>query len=333
MVRHRAGRSSRRRSSCCATTACSSATATRSPPVGIGLLLLPRLPGHRPAGQRRLPRRQARADHVPAGRVRQDRDHHLPGQLPARHAPAAGHRRAALRSGSRSRRSSTSGRCSSVWGAAMLMLVLHPRPRLVADVLRRLPGRCSTWPPTASRSWPSGWSLFAAGVVVLRHARPDTCRIASTSWLDPFGRLYDARAAATRSPQSLFAQADGGLFGSGFGQALLRRRRRARCCRRAQTDLIYSVIVNELGPDRRLRGADRIYLLLAERGFKIATLARDCVLEAAGHRPDRGVRAAGLRDRRRRHARDPADRRDAAVHLLRRLARSWPTSCCWRCCC
>ena len=49
------------------------------------------------AGQRRLPRRQARPADLPAGGVRQDRDHRLPGQLPARHAPAAGHRRAALR--------------------------------------------------------------------------------------------------------------------------------------------------------------------------------------------------------------------------------------------
>src|SRR5690242_21406656 len=34
---------------------------------------------------------------------------------------------------------------------------------------------------------------------------------------------------------------------------------------------------------------------------------------------DVGVRAAGLRDRRRGHARYPADGRDAAVRLLRRL--------------
>ena len=43
------------------------------------------------------------------------------------------------------------------------------------------------------------------------------------------------------------------------------------------------------------------------------------VLEAAGDGPDRDVRAPGVRDRRRGHARDSADRRDAAVHLLRRI--------------
>jgi cell division protein FtsW (lipid II flippase) len=39
-----------------------------------------------------------------------------------------------------------------------------------------------------------------------------------------------------------------------------------------QTDLIYAVIVNELGLVGGVR-ADLVYLLLAERGFKIATLA------------------------------------------------------------
>ena len=48
--------------------------------------------------------------------------------------------------------------------------------------------------------------------------------------------------------QGLFAQADGGLFGQGFGQALLDLPRRvARSCPRAHTDLIYAVITNEVG--------------------------------------------------------------------------------------
>ena len=57
--------------------------------VGIGLLILPRVPGHRRAGQRRVPRREARADLLPARRAGEDRDRHLPRELPARHAPGA----------------------------------------------------------------------------------------------------------------------------------------------------------------------------------------------------------------------------------------------------
>ena len=62
-----------------------------------------------------------------------------------------------------------------------------------------------------------------------------------------------------------------------------------------------------------------VYLLFVQRGFKIALLARDSfsTLLAAGLTAV--LRAAGLRDRRRRHEGDPADRRDAAVRLLRRL--------------
>jgi FtsH-binding integral membrane protein len=39
---------------------------------------------HRGAGERRLPRHQARPDPVPARGVRKARDHHLPRELPAR---------------------------------------------------------------------------------------------------------------------------------------------------------------------------------------------------------------------------------------------------------
>ena len=50
---------------------------------------------HRRAGERRLPGREGRPDPVPAGRVRQDRDHRLPRELPARHGGRAGARAAA----------------------------------------------------------------------------------------------------------------------------------------------------------------------------------------------------------------------------------------------
>ena len=45
---------------------------------------MPRAAGHRRPGERRLPGDQARPDPVPAGRVREARDHRLPRELPAR---------------------------------------------------------------------------------------------------------------------------------------------------------------------------------------------------------------------------------------------------------
>ena len=75
--------------------------------------------------------------------------------------------------------------------------------------------------------------------------------------------------------QSIFAQADGGLFGKGFGQALITIPGTDNALLpAAQTDTIYSLIVNEVG----LFGACAVilaYLLFAARGFKIALLAND----------------------------------------------------------
>jgi cell division protein FtsW (lipid II flippase) len=117
-----------------------------------------------------------------------------------------------------------------------------------------------------------GLALFGAGSWALYHVRPTiTHRV--DAWLHPFGALYDQTPGSYQIAQSVFAQADGGLFGQGFGQALLNVGG-APLLPAAQTDLIYSVIVNELG----LVGAAAVlctYLLAVERGFKIATLARD----------------------------------------------------------
>ena len=62
-------------------------------------------------------------------------------------------------------------------------------------------------------------------------------------------------------------------------------------------------------------------------------LARDSFSKLLAAGLTARVRAAGVRDRRRRHEAHPADRRDAAVRLLRRLVDRWRTSCCSRCCC
>ncbi|CAN5156569.1 FtsW/RodA/SpoVE family cell cycle protein [soil metagenome] len=94
-------------------------------------------------------------------------------------------------------------------------------------------------------------------------------------WQDPFDReLYDAVGGSYQIAQSLFAQADGGLFGQGFGQALLELPSGQNILPAADTDLIYAVIADELG----LFGATGLilaYLLFASRGFKTALVAGD----------------------------------------------------------
>ena len=101
-------------------------------------------------------------------------------------------------------------------------------------------------------------------------------------WRDPFARgVIDNEGY--QIAQSLFAQADGGVLGVGLGQSLLDLPGGGVIIPAPDTDLIYAVITNELG----LVGACGVvflYLLIAERGFRIAQLARDSfsTLLAAG---------------------------------------------------
>jgi len=97
--------------------------------------------------------------------------------------------------------------------------------------------------------------------------------------LDP--KLFEA-GTSYQLGQALFAQADGGLLGTGFDQSLLQfpvELAHHRIVQRPilpvpESDMIYAVIVNELG----LAGAAALlltYLLFVVRGLKIALLARD----------------------------------------------------------
>jgi cell division protein FtsW (lipid II flippase) len=119
-----------------------------------------------------------------------------------------------------------------------------------------------------------GLVLFGLGAwYVGTHIGHISARI--DAWQDPFNRrLYDQVGGSYQIAQSLFAQADGGMFGTGFGQSLLGLPGGGVILPAAHTDLIYAVITNELG----LVGACGVlltYLLICERGFKIALLARD----------------------------------------------------------
>jgi len=113
-----------------------------------------------------------------------------------------------------------------------------------------------------------GGAAFVASTVSHVESRVDT-------WLHPFDpKLYEAQGGSFQIAQSLFAQADGGLFGQGFGQALLDLPGGGTILPAAHTDLIYAVITNELG----LFGAAGlviVYLLFVARGFKTALVASD----------------------------------------------------------
>jgi cell division protein FtsW (lipid II flippase) len=128
----------------------------------------------------------------------------------------------------------------------------------------------------------AGLVLFAVGGdLVANHISHIHDRI--QAWKNPFDPTpFKAPGGSYQLAQGLFAQADGGILGQGFGGAVLELPR--SYCGVGQpacsllpaphTDFIYAVIVNELG----LVGAGGliiVYLLVVQRGMKIATLARD----------------------------------------------------------
>jgi cell division protein FtsW (lipid II flippase) len=91
-------------------------------------------------------------------------------------------------------------------------------------------------------------------------------------WLDPY---QDANGTGYQVLQSMFAQADGGLFGKGIGESLLTPPGSdSFMIPQVQTDFIYALIVNELGLFGGC-GIIAIYTLIAARGFKIAMIAQD----------------------------------------------------------
>jgi cell division protein FtsW (lipid II flippase) len=123
-----------------------------------------------------------------------------------------------------------------------------------------------------------GLALFLGGAAFLADRVPHVHERVQ-AWLHPFNTaLYNKPGGSYQLAQSLFAQADGGLFGRGFGEALLTQvgsgGKQVPIVPAAHTDLIYAVIVNEVG----LFGGVAILvigLLFAARGFKTATLATD----------------------------------------------------------
>ncbi|MGN6664444.1 MAG: FtsW/RodA/SpoVE family cell cycle protein [Solirubrobacterales bacterium] len=157
-----------------------------------------------------------------------------------------------------------------VWGASMFMLVfirdLGSSLMFFAAFLALLyvaTGRFSFVVIGMAMFLVGAW--FFATTVPHVHDRVEV-------WLHPYS---DPQGSGYQILQSIFSQADGGLFGKGFGQALLTvPGTSSPLLPAAQTDTIYSLIVNEVGLFGAV-GLILVYLLITARGFKIALLASD----------------------------------------------------------
>ena len=163
-----------------------------------------------------------------------------------------------------------------VWGLAMVMLVFI---RDLGSSLMFFGGFLAMLYVATNRLiFPlAGLGLFAAGAWFFSTSVGHVSdRI--EAWQHPFDpALYDRIGGSYQLAQSLFAQADGGLWGKGLGESLVKvgiQPDQAILLPAAQTDLIYAVIVNELGLVAAV-ALLLVYVLFVERGFRIAVLARD----------------------------------------------------------
>jgi cell division protein FtsW (lipid II flippase) len=160
-----------------------------------------------------------------------------------------------------------------IWGIAMLIMIVL---RDIGSSLMFYGGLLAVlYVATGRLSFVVvGLLAFALGALYLGthishvHARVE-------DWLHPFNpRLYNAPLGSYQIANGIFAQAAGGMFGQGFGQAQLTLPGGGALLPAPQTDMIYAVITAEVG----LFGAAAVlltYLLFVARGLKTAVLARD----------------------------------------------------------
>jgi len=116
-----------------------------------------------------------------------------------------------------------------------------------------------------------GGGLFALGAAAAVQITPHV-QTRIDGWLHPWAN--EQAQCCYQITQSIYTIADGGVLGAGFGRGLILNSAGGTIIPFAQTDFIYSVIANEMG----LVGAAAVillYLLLAWRGFRIATTADD----------------------------------------------------------
>ncbi|MGI8557400.1 MAG: FtsW/RodA/SpoVE family cell cycle protein [Solirubrobacteraceae bacterium] len=161
-----------------------------------------------------------------------------------------------------------------VWGAAMMILLLTRE--LGTSLMFFGAFLALLYVATGRLSFPAfGLLLFALGAwYVGVHVSHVHDRV--LAWEHPFDPvLYNkAFGGSYQLAQGLFAQADGGVLGTGFNASLLKLPGGGDILPIPQSDFIYAVITDETG----LIGACALlltYLLFVGRGMKIAILARD----------------------------------------------------------
>jgi cell division protein FtsW (lipid II flippase) len=158
-----------------------------------------------------------------------------------------------------------------VWGASMLMLVFI---RDLGSSLMYFGGFLALLYVATNRlSFVTiGMVLFGLGAWFMASTVTHVQQRVDI-WLNPFNPQW-VEKEGYQIAQGLFAQADGGLFGTGLGASLLTAPGGQPLVPAPSTDLIYAVITNELGLVGAC-GLILVYLMLAERGFRTATIAAD----------------------------------------------------------
>jgi cell division protein FtsW (lipid II flippase) len=91
------------------------------------------------------------------------------------------------------------------------------------------------------------------------------------NWLHPFD---DPQGQGFQLVQSLYAMAQGGIFGPGFGKAFLVRADGSRVIPVLETDFMFSAVASDLGYIGGV-GLLLAFLVLVQRGFVIAARATD----------------------------------------------------------
>jgi cell division protein FtsW (lipid II flippase) len=159
-----------------------------------------------------------------------------------------------------------------VWGAAMGTLLLTGE--LGTSLMFYGAFLALLYVATGRFSFPLiGLVLFALGAwFVAGHVEHVHARV--LAWEHPLDPTLFRSGTSYQLGQALFAQADGGLLGTGFDQSLLRLPGGSSILPVPESDMIYAVITDELG----LFGAAGlllVYMLFVARGLKTAMLAKD----------------------------------------------------------